>query len=113
MVLPYGAREDGVSIKGILLEGREGQNVYAAQEGTVVFVDENLRGYGKTLILDHLGGFSTVYARNAKILVSTGERVQKGQAIAQIGRAGKGGIPQAYFEVRKSARAEDPLLYLH
>ena len=111
LVVPFGAPEDGVTAKGIVIEGREGEEVRAAQDGTVAFADEGLRGYGKTLILEHSGDFSTVYARNSEILVSLGQRVRRGQPIARVGRAGKGGVPRTYFELRRSAKPEDPLLY--
>ena len=112
LVVPYGGKEDGVSLKGILLEGTEGQTVRAARGGKVALVADGLRGYGKTLILEHDGVFSTVYARNAEVLVSAGQWVRQGQAIARVGRAGKDGAPRAYFEIRKLARPEDPLRYL-
>ena len=112
VVYLFGAKEDGITLKGIVVEGSEGQEVRASRDGQVVLVDEGLRGYGKTLILDHDGVFATVYARNSEILVSTGQRVRQGQAIARVGRAGKGGIPRAYFELRKMAKPEDPLAYL-
>ena len=112
LVVPFGAKEEGVSSKGIVVEGSEGQFVSAAQEGKVVYIDEGLRGYGKTLILEHSGNFSTVYARNSEILVQAGQWVRQGQAIARVGRAGKGGMPRVYFEIRRSAKPEDPLHYL-
>ncbi len=112
LVVPFGVMEDGVSSKGIVLEGSEGQLVCAAQGGQVVYADEGLRGYGKTLILQHPGHFSTVYARNAEILVSAGQWVRQGQAVARVGCAGKGGVARAYFELRRLARPEDPLCYL-
>ena len=112
LVLSFGGRENGVSIKGILLEGFEGESVRAARDGKVVWVDEGMRGYGKTLILEHDDVFSTVYARNAQILVSAGQWVKQGQAVARVGRAGKDGVPRSYFEIRKMAAPEDPLQYL-
>ena len=112
VVTPFGAKEDGVSLKGIVVEGSEGQEVRASRDGSVALVDEALRGYGKTLILEHDSVFSTVYARNSEILVSAGQWVRQGQAIARVGRAGKGGVPRAYFEIRKMAKPEDPQTYL-
>ena len=111
LIVPFGGQEEGVTSKGIVLEGYEGQPVLAAKDGRVAYTDEGLRGYGKTLILEHSGDFSTVYARNAEILVSPGQPVHRGQAIARIGRAGKGGVPRVYFELRHSAKPEDPLRY--
>ena len=111
LIVPFGGWDEGVTSKGILVEGYEGQAVLASKDGRVVYVDEGLRGYGKTLILEHPGDFSTVYARNAEILVSNGQSVRRGQPIARVGRAGKGGVPRIYFELRRSAKPEDPLLY--
>ena len=111
LIVPFGGLEEGVTSKGILIEGVEGQAVSAAKDGRVVYADEGLRGYGKTLILEHSGDFSTVYARNAEILVSMGQQVRRGQAVARVGRAGKGGVSRTYFELRRSAKPEDPLLY--
>ena len=112
VVLPFGAQEDGVSLKGIVLEAADGAAVVAAGSGRVVVADERLQGYGKTLILEHSAEFSTIYARNSEILVKPGQRVLRGQPIAKVGRGGKGNIPRLYFEVRKKSEAQDPLTYL-
>ena len=112
IVCSFGSRKEGVRLKGILLRAREGAFVKAAQAGRVGFVDESLRGYGKTVIVEHTSELSTVYAQNAELLVSLGQWVQKGEPIAKVGRDGKGALPLLYFEVRRQARAEDPLNYL-
>ena len=112
VVSPFGAKEEGVSLKGVLIEGREGEEVLAANDGTVIFVDEKLAGYGKTVIVDHGGAWATVYARNSEILVRAGQAVRRGQAIAKVGRGGKKNISQLYFEIRNKSRAHDPARYL-
>lgn len=104
----FGAQEDGVTLKGIVLEGYEGQAVRSAFDGVVVYADESMRGYGKTLIIEHADGFSSVYARISQLLVKVGERVKKGQSLARVGRDGKGSEPRTYFEVRQGARPVDP-----
>lgn len=101
-----------MTVKGILIRAREGELVGAAAEGNVAFVDQNLPGYGKTIIIEHSGEYSSVYARNAEILVKVGQRVRQGEPIAKAGNKGKGGSPQLYFEIRRRSRAEDPLSYL-
>ena len=110
--MPFGGKEDGVSSKGIVIESKEGERVLAAEDGRVVLVDEKLKGYGKTIIIEHANNLSTVYARNATILVQVGESVKRGDLIAKVGRAGRGFSPQLYFEIRKKAKAEDPRFYL-
>lgn len=104
VVVPFGGKEESISIKGIVIQAREQVKVVAAQDGRVSFVDESLKGYGKTVIIEHPAGFATVYARNSEILVTPGQWVRQGEAIAKAGKI--------YFEVRKNTRAEDPLRYL-
>ena len=104
----FGAKEEGVALKGMVIQGVEGQEVRAAETGQVVFTDFGLRGYGKTIIIDHEQGYSTVYARNAQVLVRNGDWVRKGQMIARVGQDGKGSFPQVYFELRHHSRPLDP-----
>lgn len=111
VVLGYGAREDGVTLKGMVLESSGAGQVFAARPGEVAFADERMRGYGKTLILRHANNFSTVYARNSKILVRPGERVKAGQPIAIAG-GGPGNSRRLYFEIRKDSKPVDPEIYL-
>jgi len=111
-VFSYGAKEDHVSLKGIVIRAGEGSLVRAAQSGRVGFTDESLSGYGKTIILEHAPDFSTVYARNSEILVKLGQWVHQGEAIAKVGRLGKGNHLELYFEVRRASAPEDPLKYL-
>ncbi len=112
ILTPFGAKEDGISLKGVVIGSAEGEKVRAAQAGRVILVDEKLKGYGKTVILEHPNEFSTTYARNSKILVKVGQWVKRGDAIALCGRAGRGESPQLYFEIRKKSKAEDPQNYL-
>ena len=112
VAVPFGGREDNISIKGIVIQAREGESVVAAQAGRVSFVDEKLKGYGKTIIIEHSPEFATVYARNSEILVTPGQWVKRGQPVAKVGQAGRGNSPQLYFELRRNARAEDPVHYL-
>lgn len=110
--LPFGAKEEGVAIKGIVLTASEGALVRAARSGKVALIDAKLKGYGKTIILEHSEDFSTVYARNSEILVRPGQEVHQGDPLGRVGRAGKGGTPQLYFEIRKKSKAEDPAQFL-
>lgn len=112
MVVPFGAKEDNVSTKGIVIAAREGEPVIAAETGRVTFLSEKMKGYGRTIILEHAAEYSTVYARLAKILVKSGDWVRQGQEIAVVGSAGRGGSPQLYFEIRRRARAENPIPHL-
>jgi len=96
---------------GIDIDAEEGTPVYAAADGVVAFADE-LRGYGRVVILRHGDDYATVYAHNQKNLVAEGERVKRGQRIALVGDSGRTTAPNLHFEVRRENVARDPLAYL-
>lgn len=97
---------------GIDINGRGGQRVLAARAGNVVYSNDGLRGYGRTVILDHGDGLRTLYAHNASIAVHRGQRVRTGQLIARVGRTGNATTEHCHFEIRRNEVPVDPLLYL-
>ena len=72
-----------------------------------------LKGYGLLLILDHGGGWMTLYAFNDALLKNTGDVVQAGETIATVGSSGGQGRPALYFELRKDGQPADPATWLH
>lgn len=100
--------------KGVDIETKIGADVFAARSGKVAFCGNYLRGYGKTIIIDHGDGFSTVYACNSQILVKVGEEVAQHKLIAKAGTTSrdKSKIPLLHFEIRKGHRPQNPLYYL-
>ncbi len=112
VLIPYGGKEDGVTSKGIVIEAQEQSVVLAAEEGRISFVDEKLKGYGKTIVIEHADGFSTVYARNAELQVTLGQWVRRSEPIARVGHAGRGSTPQLYFEIRKNSKPQNPIQHL-
>jgi murein DD-endopeptidase MepM/ murein hydrolase activator NlpD len=107
---PYGRRgrrhHDGIDIGA-----PPGTAVRAAANGTVVFAGTR-RGYGRMIIIQHDGGFATVYAHNARQQVRVGARVRRGERIATVGRTGRTTGPNLHFEVRRQDVAYDPLALL-
>lgn len=103
------AREDsGVSWKGLFIRAGEGEEVRSVANGRVVFADW-LRGFGNLLIVDHGGGYMSLYGNNQTLLKQVGDEVGAGDAIAAVGNSG--GNPEAglYFEIRHRSRPFDPL----
>ena len=99
---------------GIDLAAPYGTPVYAAHSGSVVYVGSKLGGYGKLIILRGNDGFISVYAHNQRLLLSSGQKVTRGQKIAEVGSTGKSTGPHLHFEVRMKDRrgryvAVDPL----
>lgn len=108
----FGNKKGLVKNKGIDIEAREGSNVVAADSGVVSFIDENMKGLGKTVIIDHQNGFSTVYAHNSKILIKAGEKVKRNQVIAKVGKTGRATKPYLHFQIRKGHEPQNPFYYL-
>jgi murein DD-endopeptidase MepM/ murein hydrolase activator NlpD len=78
----------------------------------VVYSGADLRDYGNLIIVDHQGGFATVYAHNRINLVTMGERVKKGEVIAEVGMTGIAETPYLHFEIRRGGKARNPLPFL-
>ena len=108
----YGSIEDNIKNKGIDIRAREGSRVVASRGGEVSFCDENMKGFGKTIIIDHGDSFSTVYAYNSRILVEVGQPVTKETVIAKVGNTGRAPSPRLHFEIRKNKVPKNPFYYL-
>jgi murein DD-endopeptidase MepM/ murein hydrolase activator NlpD len=107
---PFGMR-NGVMHDGVDIVARAGTAVHAADDGRVIFVG-HLRGYGNAVILQHSGGYVTVYGHNRRNLVRDGAEVVRGQIIAELGSTGRTTGPNLHFEVRFRGQPQNPLAYL-
>ena len=97
---------------GIDIAAPKGTRVVAAQGGIVVYCEENMRGYGRVIMIEHKGEYMTVYAHNLINLVEEGQEVKKGNMIARVGSGGRVSQPCLHFEIRKRGEARNPLYYL-
>ena len=100
----------GTNPKGVAIGGTPGQPVMASATGKVVYSGSGLRGYGKLIIIKHNNTYLSVYAHNRELLVKEGERVSRGQKIAEMGSdSDQVGL---HFEIRRLGKPVDPLKYL-
>ncbi len=97
--------------EGIDIDGYQGEGVHAGAAGTVVNSGSEGK-YGKTVVIDHGNGVSTLYAHASKLLVHEGDRVEQGEAIARVGATGNARGTHLHFEVRRDGRPVDPSPYL-
>ncbi|HEY9539438.1 MAG TPA: M23 family metallopeptidase, partial [Kiloniellaceae bacterium] len=104
----YGAKSGGEHNDGINIAAPRGTPVRAAENGVVAYAGEELKGFGKLLLVKHADGWVTAYAHNEALLVSAGDTVRQGQTIARVGSSGHVDRPQLHFEVRRGTRAVDP-----
>lgn len=97
--------------RGVDFAGRKGAEVVAVAAGVVTWSRERF-GYGKMVEINHGNGYLTRYAHNERNLVSIGETVQKGQAVALMGSTGRATGPNLHFEVLKNGRQVNPLQFV-
>lgn len=97
---------------GVDFAAPSGSRIVAADTGEVIFTGYK-GGYGKATIIDHGGGFTTVYAHQSRIVVQRGQRVIRGQLIGYVGSTGYSTGPHLHFEVRRNGEPTDPMKYLH
>lgn len=89
-----------------------GTNILASDSGTVTSVIYSNEGYGNNVVITHSNGFSTLYAHASELLVSKGEKVKQGQAIAKVGSTGQSTGAHLHFEIRKNNSPVDPAPYV-
>jgi lipoprotein NlpD len=98
--------------QGIRIRGRAGEQATAAADGQVVYSGGGLKGYGNLIIIKHNDNYLSAYGFNRRLLAAEGDRVKRGQAVAEVGQAVEGGVYVLHFEIRRDGAAVDPLLYL-
>ncbi|HOX44256.1 MAG TPA: peptidoglycan DD-metalloendopeptidase family protein [Myxococcota bacterium] len=93
--------------RGVDVRAPAGAPVRAVYPGLVAFADV-FEGYGRLVILEHGGGYFTLYAHLEGFAVKKGERVEQGQPVGRLGDSGSLKGAFLYFEVRQGGRAVDP-----
>ena len=96
---------------GIDFGGGYGAPIYAAEAGVVVSASSR-GGYGMTIVIDHGGGLTTLYAHQSRFAVGAGQQVTRGQVIGYIGSTGFSTGPHLHFEVRVNGATRNPMDYL-
>ena len=97
--------------KGIEILGMEGQEIRSVAKGKVIYVGEDLAGYGKLTIIKHENKVLSVYGHQQAILVIEGQTVQAGQTIGTMGSSGSDEV-KLLFEIRKEGESIDPIRFL-
>lgn len=106
--------------KAIDIAASSGSPVYAAEDGTVSYVQiwdgsydtTGMMSYGHMVEIRHADGNTTLYAHLSEINVQQGEKVVRGQRIGRVGSTGNATGPHLHFEVITSEGKADPAEYL-
>lgn len=96
---------------GIDIDGYTGQPIVSAKEGVVVLA-RYYSGYGNAVIVDHGGGYATLYAHMTDFGVSEGQSVDQGDIVGTVGATGNVTGDHLHFEVRVNGQPVDPMPYL-
>ena len=102
----------GLSWKGLFIAAPAGQEVKAIAAGRVVFADW-LRGFGNLLIIDHGGGYMSLYGNNESLYKQLGAATLGGETVAAVGNSGGNANSGLYFEIRHQGKAFDPLVWIN
>jgi hypothetical protein len=101
--------------KGIDLAAPAGTPIHAAASGTVIYAQYGVQpygGYGNLVIVRHSSSLVSMYGHCSRLLVSSGQAVQKGQIISQVGSTGDSTGNHCHFEIRLNGKSVSPMNYL-
>ncbi|MEN6321462.1 MAG: peptidoglycan DD-metalloendopeptidase family protein [Syntrophaceae bacterium] len=107
----FGSQPNNMYYNGIEIVAKEGTQVLAAANGTVIFSDST-KCCGETIIIKHEDNYTTVYYNLGNRIVKVHDQVKKGSHIASPGKSVKKGEACLNFEIRYKKDARDPLFFL-
>jgi murein hydrolase activator len=113
LLAKYGQLRAGGPLKwqGLVIAAERGAQVRAPFYGRVVYADW-LPGLGLLIVLDHGGGYMSLYGHNEQVYRRVGDRVAPGDVLAAVGEAAGLGRPGLYLEIRKGKQTVDPQEWL-
>lgn len=97
--------------RGLDVSGRRGAPVIAPADGFVVSVDSD-PGYGRTVVINHGYGLTTIYAHLEKVHVKKGQAVRRHQEVAQVGDSGRTTGCHLHYEIHMNGVPVNPLRYI-
>lgn len=97
--------------KGIEIESKSGAPVKVVSSGEVAFAAW-MKGYGNLLVVDHGGGYHSVYAHLDKFNCKVHDQLKAADVVGGVGSGVFSDTPSLYFEIRKDGVPEDPLVWI-
>ncbi|MCU4409971.1 peptidoglycan DD-metalloendopeptidase family protein [Acinetobacter sp. IRS14] len=96
------------NVKGIRYGGNQGDPIYAAADGQVVYAADGLKEYGNLVLIKHIDGYISAYAHNSKMFVKSGDNITAGQKIAEMGSTGASQV-MLEFQIRLDGKPINPI----
>lgn len=112
VISSYGSKAGGKFNDGINIAAAEGEPIWAAADGTVIYSGNQLKGYGNMALIQHDKDRVSSYAHASKFLVKKGDKVKQGQLIGYVGRTGGVDTAQLHFSLREGKTPVNPSQYL-
>ena len=97
--------------RGIDFACARGTPIYAANSGTVI-LSKRSSSFGLYIIIDHGGGVTSLYAHCSKLIAQVGDKVQKGDKIAEVGSTGNSTGNHLHFAMLENGEYVDPKIYI-
>lgn len=97
--------------KGMSIAAGAGSDIRSIYEGNVIFADY-FKGFGNMIIVDHGGGYFSLYAHASKIMKKVGAEVAKNESLATVGDIDSSKGPLLYFEIRHQGKPVDPAAWV-
>ncbi len=98
---------------GIDFAAQTGTEIYATGDGMVRVADNESRGYGNHIVVDHGFGYQTLYGHLSRYAVRAGQKVKRGEVIGYVGSTGTSTAPHLHYEVIKSGEKINPINFFY
>lgn len=98
---------------GIDIKGAQGDAVVSTEQGVITRVDNEPKGYGTFIEVDHGNNIKTRYAHLSKTDVKAGDTVSRGQKIGEVGSTGHSTGPHLHYEVLQNNKKVDPNSFMN
>jgi murein DD-endopeptidase MepM/ murein hydrolase activator NlpD len=102
---------EGAFHRGVDISSEVGTRIIAPADGIILFADF-MNGYGRTVMIDHGNGISTLYGHMSGFAVTTGQLVHRGDTVGYVGQSGRSTGPHLHYEVRIFNTPVNPHKYL-
>lgn len=105
----FGPGAGGVRNNGIDIALPAGSSIRAAADGVVAYAGDKVAVFGGLVLINHGGGWVSVYGHASRVDVVRGQKVMRGQIVALSGDSGYASRPKLHFELRKDRTPVDPI----
>ena len=112
VISAYGPKAKGRFNDGINIAAPRGTSIKAAENGVVAYTGTHKDGFGNLILVKHADGYISAYAHTGDMLVKRGDKVRRGQVIANVGSSGNVDRPQLHFQIRKGRKTLDPMKFI-